>query len=59
MTLREHYAGQAMQGLIQAYASQGTSPTSYTSEICQEAVSAADELLYALKHNKTGDQDNG
>jgi hypothetical protein len=58
MTLREHYAGQAVQGLIQAHASQGTSPTLYMSEICKQAVSAADELLHALKHNKTGDQND-
>ena len=56
MTLREHYAGEAMQGLLQAYAKRGSSPASHISEICQEAVSAADELLHALKHNKTGDQ---
>jgi D-serine deaminase-like pyridoxal phosphate-dependent protein len=56
MTLREHYAGQAMQGLLQACATQGTSPTPHIAEICREAVSAADELLHALKHNKTGDQ---
>jgi hypothetical protein len=48
-TLRQHYAALAMQGLIQAYATQGSSPTSHMSEICREAVSAADELLYALK----------
>jgi hypothetical protein len=49
MTLRQHYAGIAMQGLIQAYATRGDSPTCLMSEICRESVSAAEELLYALK----------
>lgn len=48
-TLHQYYAGLAMQGLIQAYAARGDSPTSHMSEICKEAVSAADELIYALR----------
>jgi hypothetical protein len=56
MTLREHYAGLAMQGLMQAHASQGTSPMPTMSELCRQAVSAADDLLHALEHNKTEDQ---
>jgi hypothetical protein len=58
MTLREHYAGQAMQVMIQGFATRGGSPTSHIPELCLEAVRVADELLYALKHNKTGDQDD-
>lgn len=54
MTLREHYAGQAVQGLLAAHANRPS--TRHPSEIAEQAVRVADELLYALKHNKTGDQ---
>jgi hypothetical protein len=56
MTLLEHYAGQAMQGLLAAHANRPS--TRHPSEIAEDAVRVANELLYALKHNKTGDQDD-
>jgi hypothetical protein len=58
MTLRQHYAGQAMQALIQAYAATGIFAPAHMPALCKEATDAADELLYALKHSKTGDQDD-
>ncbi len=49
MTLRDYFAGQALAGLIQAYATQAVSPTSSIREIASEAFVAADEMLEARK----------
>jgi hypothetical protein len=49
MTLRQHYAGLAMQSLIQAYAATGIFAPTHMPALCQEAIDAADELLHALK----------
>jgi hypothetical protein len=49
MTLRQHYAAQALPGLIQGYAVAYGSPTKHIGEICAEAFNFADEMLAAEK----------
>uniref|UniRef100_A0A832M3X5 Uncharacterized protein n=1 Tax=Oscillatoriales cyanobacterium SpSt-402 TaxID=2282168 RepID=A0A832M3X5_9CYAN len=49
MTLREHFAVMAMQGLVAHYG-YGEAPASNTEEIAQWAVKLADSLIQALNH---------
>ena len=49
MTLRQHYAAQALPGLIQGYATVYDSPTKHIAEICAEAFNFADQMLAAEK----------
>lgn len=49
MTLREHFASMAMQGLVAHYG-YGEAPASSTGEIAQWAVKLADSLIQELNH---------
>jgi hypothetical protein len=56
LTKREYFAGQAIVGLISAYANCGYIPTSHISEVSEEAVNFADELLYQLDNKQEDNQ---
>ncbi len=49
LTAWEYCVGQALNGLIQAYAAQGISPTSNIPEITQEAKNFANEMFLSAK----------
>jgi len=51
LSKREWFAGQALTGLIAAYATCGVSPTTNIAEVAKEAVSFADETILNLNRS--------